>query len=121
MDGTTESGARLEPALSNEYYTSAEIYRREHPRIFYRSWLFLAHDSDLANLLLHLVVNIEKAKPAERRGRKATGPRFLREAMEDLPKDPRPPSCSPADSSGHMRQLPRQTADHVGPNRQSHA
>jgi phenylpropionate dioxygenase-like ring-hydroxylating dioxygenase large terminal subunit len=48
MDGTTESGARLEPALSNEYYTSAEIYRREHPRIFYRSWLFLAHDSDLA-------------------------------------------------------------------------
>ena len=30
-----------------------------------------------------------KAKPAERRGRKATGPRFLREATEDLPKDPK--------------------------------
>jgi len=31
----------------------------------------------------------EKAKPAERRGRKVTGPRFLREATEDLPKDPK--------------------------------
>ena len=31
----------------------------------------------------------DKAKPAERRGRKATGPRFLREAMDDLPKDPK--------------------------------
>ena len=29
----------------------------------------------------------DKAKPAERRGRKATGPRFLREAKEDSPKD----------------------------------
>ncbi len=31
----------------------------------------------------------DKAKPAERRGRKATGPRFLREAMDDSPKDPK--------------------------------
>jgi len=31
----------------------------------------------------------DKAKPVERRGRKATGPRLLREAMEDLPKDPK--------------------------------
>ncbi len=31
----------------------------------------------------------DKAKPAKRRGRKATGPRFLREAKEDLPKDPK--------------------------------
>ncbi len=34
---------------------------------------------DLAILLLHLNINNEKAKPAERRGRKATGPRFLRD------------------------------------------
>ena len=32
--------------------------------------------------------NNYKAKPAERRGRKATGLRFLREAMDDSPKDP---------------------------------
>ncbi len=31
----------------------------------------------------------DKAKPAERLGRKATGPRFLREATEGLPKDPK--------------------------------
>ena len=31
----------------------------------------------------------DKAKPAERRGRKGTGPRFLREATEDSPKDPK--------------------------------
>ena len=31
----------------------------------------------------------DKAKPAERRGRKATGPRFLREAADDSPKDPK--------------------------------
>jgi len=35
--------------------------------------------------------NNDKAKPVKRRGRKATGPRFLREAMEDLPKEPRSP------------------------------
>ncbi len=29
------------------------------------------------------------AKPAKRRGRKATGPRFLREATDDSPKDPK--------------------------------
>ncbi len=29
----------------------------------------------------------DKAKPAERRGRKATGPRFLREVKDDSPKD----------------------------------
>jgi len=34
-----------------------------------------------------------QGKPGESQGRKATGPRFLREAMEDLPKDPRPPGC----------------------------
>ena len=37
----------------------------------------------------YLSGNTDKAKPAERRGRKATGPRFLREAMEDSPKDPK--------------------------------
>ena len=31
----------------------------------------------------------DKAKPVERRGRKATGPRFLREAKDDSPKDPK--------------------------------
>jgi len=31
----------------------------------------------------------DKIKPAERRGRKATDPRFLREATEDSPKDPK--------------------------------
>ncbi len=31
----------------------------------------------------------DKAKRAKRRGRKATGPRFLREATEDSPKDPK--------------------------------
>ncbi len=41
------------------------------------------------NLLLRLRDNTDKAKPAERRRRKATGPRFLREATEDLPKDPK--------------------------------
>ena len=35
----------------------------------------------------------DKAKPAERRGRKATGLRFLREAKGDTPKDPRSPGC----------------------------
>ncbi len=34
-------------------------------------------------------LNIDKAKPAERRGRKVTGPRFLREATDDSPKDPK--------------------------------
>ncbi len=34
-------------------------------------------------------LNSDKAKPAERWGRKATGPRFLREAMDDSPKDPK--------------------------------
>ncbi len=48
MDGVSEGSARLEPALANEYYTSPEKYRHEHPQIFYRSWLFLAHDSELA-------------------------------------------------------------------------
>jgi hypothetical protein len=31
----------------------------------------------------------DKGKPDQSRGRKATDPRFLREAMEDLPKDPK--------------------------------
>jgi hypothetical protein len=31
----------------------------------------------------------DKAKPAERRGRKATGPRSLREATERLPEGPK--------------------------------
>ena len=30
-----------------------------------------------------------QSKPDESQGRKATGPRFLREAMEGLPKDPK--------------------------------
>jgi len=37
----------------------------------------------------------DKAKPAERRGRKATGPRFLREAMDDSPKDPKTAELPP--------------------------
>ena len=44
---------------------------------------------------LCLVHKTDKAKPAERRARKATGPRFLREAMEDLPKDPKTPMPKP--------------------------
>ena len=48
MDGTIEGSISLEPALVSKYYTSPEIFRHEHPKIFYRSWLFLAHDSDLA-------------------------------------------------------------------------
>ena len=39
--------------------------------------------------VLCLRSNNDKAKPVKRRGRKATGPRFLREAKEDLPKDPK--------------------------------
>ena len=31
----------------------------------------------------------DKAKPAERRGRKTTGPRFLRDAACDATKDPK--------------------------------
>ncbi len=34
--------------------------------------------------------NNEKGKPDQSQGRKVTGPRFLREAMEDLPRDPKP-------------------------------
>ena len=44
--------------------------------------------------------NNDKAKPAERRGRKATGPRFLREAMEDLPKDPKTAELPQAERLG---------------------
>jgi len=43
----------------------------------------------IVDLLLHLKRNNDKAKPAERRGRKATGPRFLREAKERLPEGPK--------------------------------
>ncbi len=39
--------------------------------------------------VLGLEDNNEKAKPAERWGRKATGPRFLREVTDDSPKDPK--------------------------------
>ena len=34
-----------------------------------------------------------KGKPNKSWGRKATGPRFLREEMDDSPKDPRSPGC----------------------------
>jgi len=34
-----------------------------------------------------------QGKPEKIQGRKATGPRFLREAMDDIPKDPRSPGC----------------------------
>ncbi len=44
---------------------------------------------ELTNFLLRLGHINDKAKPAERRGRKATGPRFLREATEDFPKEPK--------------------------------
>ena len=38
--------------------------------------------------------NNDKAKPAERRGRKATGPRFLRDALPTTPRRTlRPPGC----------------------------
>jgi len=36
---------------------------------------------------------LDNGKPEKTQGRKATDPRFLREAMEDLAKDPRPPGC----------------------------
>ena len=39
--------------------------------------------------VLRLKHQSNKAKPAKRRGRKGTGPRFLREAMDDSPKDPK--------------------------------
>lgn len=48
MDGAKTGSAALQPALANTHYTCPEISRAEHARIFYRSWLFLAHDSDLA-------------------------------------------------------------------------
>jgi nitrite reductase/ring-hydroxylating ferredoxin subunit len=48
MDGAKTGSAALQPALANTHYTCPETYRAEHARIFYRSWLFLAHDSDLA-------------------------------------------------------------------------
>jgi choline monooxygenase len=48
MDGVKTGAARLQPALANDYYTSADVYRAEHAKIFYRSWICLAHDSDLA-------------------------------------------------------------------------
>ena len=36
-----------------------------------------------------MVVALEKGNPGESQGRKAAGPRFLREAMDDSPKDPK--------------------------------
>jgi hypothetical protein len=36
-----------------------------------------------------ILVTSDKGKPSESWGRKATGPRFLREAMDDSPKDPK--------------------------------
>jgi hypothetical protein len=44
-----------------------------------------------------LRINNDKAKPTERWGRKATGPRFLRDASNDATKDPKiaePPKTS---------------------------
>ncbi len=35
------------------------------------------------------IFRLAKGKPAERQGRKATGPRFLREATDDASKDPK--------------------------------
>ncbi len=45
--------------------------------------------------LIHvcLIYVFDKAKPAERRGRKATGPRFLSDASRDASKDPKTPGC----------------------------
>ena len=53
-----------------------------------------------------------KAKPAERRGRKATGPRFLREVTEDSPKDPRSPSCRIATDGQDCSQVLSEEATH---------
>ncbi len=51
--------------------------------------------------VLYLAVATTKPNPPKGGGRKATGPRFLREAMEDLPKDPKiagpPGTISPRD------------------------
>ena len=44
---------------------------------------------EIIDFVLDLSSNNDKAKPAERRGRKAAGPRFLRKATDDLPKDPK--------------------------------
>jgi hypothetical protein len=45
-----------------------------------------------------MLLMMDKAKPVERRGRKATGPRFLWEATEDFLRDPKiaglPDQCS---------------------------
>jgi len=48
---------------------------------------------DLVNIRIttyyRAVKMVRKAKHAERRGRKATDPRFLKEAMDDFLKDPK--------------------------------
>lgn len=46
-------------------------------------------DLESANHLLRLGDINDKGNPALRRGRKATGLRFLRAATDDSPKDPR--------------------------------
>ena len=52
-------------------------------------WTITLNAKQSDNFLLRLKDNIDKAKPAERRGRKATGPRLLREATECPSKDPK--------------------------------
>jgi hypothetical protein len=52
-------------------------------------WLIAVNAKQTNNFLLRLGDNNDNAKPAERQGRKATGPRFLREVTEDSPKDPK--------------------------------
>ena len=72
MDGTTENSARLEPALANEFYTSPEIFRREHLHIFYRNWVFLAHDSELAETGAYVAGHIADQAVFAIRGRDNT-------------------------------------------------
>ncbi len=72
MDGVSEGSARLEPALANEYYTSPEKYRHEHPQIFYRSWLFLAHDSELAETGAYVAGHVADQAVFAIRGRDGT-------------------------------------------------
>ncbi len=60
--------------------------KRTLPEPGYSPFRLIVGPSDQTSTMLS---DNNKAKPAERRGRKDTGPRFLREVTDDLPKDPK--------------------------------
>jgi hypothetical protein len=61
-------------------------------------YVFLRID-DPRQLTDSILKRSDKGKPGKSQGRKAAGPRFLRDAMEDLPKGPRLPGYRILDSS----------------------